>query len=595
MTTTTLHRLGAALAAAAAALGLALLPAAPAHAATTYTFTGAFDSVTADHHTWGDAENWSPNGVPGNGDSVVVQDVPGHTVHVDDVPDVTLASLTVSGADDTRLGAGGETLTVTGSFAWSGGQLRPDLVLAPGASGTVASGPAKQLWGNLVVGGTLTLDNTGDRAVQIEEHHQVQVQPGGRLVSTGSSGLTYDACCAAPDKVVNHGTIDVTSGQLTLEKIELDQLARLHVAGGAVLHGSGLARLGGGATYDGPGTLLIDGTDRPSPDPAHPDAVQGGVLVSGTNTLTNGFRLVAGADSELTGVGTLDGAGSVVLQSAAVYAALALGPGVDLDVAPGPASSLGVWDDDLAGYHAQLTLNGHNVVEAGARLTIDARTSLTVGAAGSLTVPGGATIDSGTCCSDAPELIGAAGSSLTLGGGGGLADLRWVTVAQAGSTSVPAGGSVRFTKTTYVQRDGSLSLGARSTLAADTDVELAGGTLGGTGRLAANLVNTHGVVAPGTGRHPGTLTLDGYVQGKHGELRLRTTKRKASKLVVSGSARLRGTLKVTGPRPRPGRKATVVHAAHLSGRFTHAKAGRWHPVYTHKIVKLVARRPAPHR
>src|SRR3954452_10189957 len=55
-------------------LGLMYAVPVAAHASgTTYTWVGNTQLAGADNHSWTDGRNWSPEGVPGDGDSVVIE------------------------------------------------------------------------------------------------------------------------------------------------------------------------------------------------------------------------------------------------------------------------------------------------------------------------------------------------------------------------------------------------------------------------------------------------------------------------------------------------------------------------------------------
>ena len=120
---------------AALAVALAVLAATPAHAATAYTWTGQ----GTDHTYWSNAQNWSPNGVPTNGDSVSVGSLPGGPSDITAIPTVSLASLSIAEtANNIYLDAtAASTLTVTNSLSWSGGDISVPLTLAAGATGVI--------------------------------------------------------------------------------------------------------------------------------------------------------------------------------------------------------------------------------------------------------------------------------------------------------------------------------------------------------------------------------------------------------------------------------------------------------------------------
>src|SRR5690242_19770054 len=71
----------------------------PAYAATSYSWIGSAANSGGDNHSWTDAKNWKPAGIPGAGDSVSVAppDALYCAVHIDTgVPTATLTSLALS-------------------------------------------------------------------------------------------------------------------------------------------------------------------------------------------------------------------------------------------------------------------------------------------------------------------------------------------------------------------------------------------------------------------------------------------------------------------------------------------------------------------
>src|SRR5690349_19192776 len=83
--------------------------------ATTYTFT----ELGNDHVQWNNPQNWSPNGIPGAGDDVIIKQNPGGPSHV-----VLPGAVTVRSID---LEAGGSlsdgSITATGGLTWLGGAI----------------------------------------------------------------------------------------------------------------------------------------------------------------------------------------------------------------------------------------------------------------------------------------------------------------------------------------------------------------------------------------------------------------------------------------------------------------------------------------
>ncbi len=573
--------------------GTLLASTALAQAATSYTWTGGYDVPGADHHSWSDPLNWYPQGVPGDGDTVVVPGVAGQgATYVRAVPAVTLAGLTVAGTtgNAVHLGEDGDALTVDGTFSWTGGEIVTDVTLGPDATGTISGSEPKSMSGDLTDAGTLTLDDMGVGGVTLRWSHALTVTPTGTLRSTGTSGLTHDRCCTDPDRLVNQGTVEVADGTFTVDGVEVDHTGTWRTAVGATaVVTASPVRLGPAATYSGGGTVAIDDAPDPSPDPEHPDLQQGGVLLSGTTTLEDGTRLVASSGTPLTGTGTVAGDGALDLDGAIVYADLTTDPGVAVGVLGGRTTRVSVWDRDLAGYHGQISVAGAAAVANGTDLELDQGTTTTLARGASLTLPGGAGIVSRTCCTDVPELVVGAGATMRLGGGELPTTLDDVTIESSGSVPVVRGSTVTLGSTTLVQRAGVTTVAPKALLdVSNGSFTLRGGTLRGSGRVAGATVNTGGVVAPGTSRTPAVLRLDSYQQSRRGTLALDVKGKRADRLVLSSSATLGGRLTVSG-KPAAHARLTVVTAPACSGRFAKVKARGLAVDYARKRVSLVSR------
>ncbi len=78
-----------------------------------------------DNHSWMDARNWQPNGIPATGDSASISPV-GHPcrAEVDGVPaGLVLEALALTGSQDCSLSISGGFLSVLGTFTWETGVL----------------------------------------------------------------------------------------------------------------------------------------------------------------------------------------------------------------------------------------------------------------------------------------------------------------------------------------------------------------------------------------------------------------------------------------------------------------------------------------
>ncbi len=179
-----------------------------------------------------------------------------------------------------------------------------------GATGTIA-GPANVkgvgsselgVPGTINVSGSLALDNTSGSGGSINlsggvSQGIIDVMPGGTLTATGTNNL-FDSCCGAGVPTLeNNGTIDVTSGQLFTQGVDLDQAGHLSVAAGALLDADAPTTLENSSTYTGGGEMLLDLSAVPT-------------TLGGTISLGKGFHLNLGPQACMDGTGTITGKGS---------------------------------------------------------------------------------------------------------------------------------------------------------------------------------------------------------------------------------------------------------------------------------------------
>lgn len=174
-------------------------------ASTTYTWNNAVASGA-----WTTATNWTPNGVPGNGDAVVFNN--GTAVTVTAVPSVNLRSVTMTGAGDVTWQAAGSR-TVNVGFT---GAANPVFSLAAGKqlnfSGTlnpivlnIKSGFTATVAGTIVFSGP---SGSVDHRLTGEAANAITFQSGSRFVAgTFFGGNPFGATGVSNTVVFASGSI----------------------------------------------------------------------------------------------------------------------------------------------------------------------------------------------------------------------------------------------------------------------------------------------------------------------------------------------------------------------------------------------------
>lgn len=489
-----------------ATLVLATMFVAPvaAHAAgTTYTWVGNTQSASADNHSWTDARNWSPAGVPGDGDSVIIKQPAKNDcfAHVDAVPTVTLAAFTL--AEDPTLctvSVSGGSITVEGTFDWNGGELDTPTTLAASATGTVAGSNQRlnALTQHLELDGRLTLQGaTGTGALQILHGETLHIAPGGSLGSTGTNEIDGSACCTTPAKVINDGTLSLGGGILTIADAELDQLARVaSSAGGGLVTSGAPITTGATGSYTGGGRWTIEN--------------RAAAVFHGTQTLGAGFHLELGGltsvfTSYLGGTVTLAGTGSFDWTGGVLQAQLTIAHGVAVHVAGahtgGAARVLRGRDYSLGGAGVPVVQVNHGTisVSAGARISTSAQTRLVNAADGVLALAPGTAIAGQSCCVSPDRVVNAGTVQVTAAAGTATVPMTFVSYQSTGTTSISAGHTLLLSGgATGVLAGGTITGGGQLTVA--TPVSLSG-TVTVAAHTTARL-DAHGLLQ-------GTATLAG--------------------------------------------------------------------------------------
>jgi hypothetical protein len=527
---------------------------------TTYSWLGQRDGVSgSDTHDWTNPLNWSPAGVPGDGDSVfAVPPANASGLHLDTIPsNLSLVDLTMADTGDpavsslARVSLQDGSITITGHLSWTGGQLLTPLTLAGGATGTITGGHGDHAYisTTMTVNGALTLSGATDtKSVSIDNPNSLVIGTGGSLTSQGDNTIGA-GCCINPSHLINHGTIHAQRGTLRVSGVQFDQDNAVAFDHGTLLTDSAPFNAADGGHYTGTGTWAIEDND------GH------GVTLTGTQTLAPQVTLAlqtstADADVSLGGTFTLAGSGSFRWAGGTLEGTATIGHGVTAVLSGGPSTGnsarvLQGKDYTGAGSPAQATFTNHGrlVLAGRAQLNTTSGARLVNASDGTITAAAGTAIVAEGCCLD-PDSITNAGTFLVA----------------ANTAKQP----VALTSEVVRQTGGTLTIAHSATLAVDLNsLVIAGGQLVGTGTVKGAVTNSGGRVSPG-GTSTGTLAITGaYAQSAKGSLLVdETTARRHDLLSIGGSASVAGRLSVSnhGSKPKSAatRRVLTAKALHLS-------------------------------
>jgi hypothetical protein len=539
-----------------ALLGLA----APAHAAVSYTWTGATN------FSWGTASNWSPAGVPTAGDSVTLSAATVPTrLHITGVPAVSLQNLavaTTSGNNVSLSGAG--PVSVAGAFSWSGGDINLPLTLA--GAGTVAATPANPAhFGNsgqlLTVSGALTFLGPGAASanalssVELMFDSNITIAPGGRIDLANGARILANRCCTSPTStLVNQGTLRALGGASHLDNLGLDQSGTIDIAAGSTLGAvGGPMRVLGGAVTGG-GTLSIPTTSGNAFDPLHPADPDNTLKLLGNLALAGGSTLALGANTEVAGIGAITGAGAVVLAGARVRGAVSFG--VPVTTVAGTTSRLVVWDKNVAGQHGDVVLAAGGQVAPGSTLAVNGGSRLTVPAGQTLGLSPGSTLSSDGCCTNPGQL--AVNGTLAVN----AATIKWVTLSGAGRVTQAGSSTWELAGTAFAT----------------------GAVVSGSGVINGDLPSGAATVTPA-----GVLKVTGdYAPSASGTLAV-----EGGTLQVGGDAALAGTLRRAPGAVARNKTLDVLTAGSVTGTFGCSRTPGAVPLYSKTKVSLLGVGGAP--
>jgi fibronectin-binding autotransporter adhesin len=542
---------------------LALATPGVAHA-TSYTFTAA----GVDHTQWNNPQNWAPNGVPGAGDDVTIEQNQGGPSHVTLGNAVTVRSIV--------LGTGGSlsnfSITATGGLTWLGGSVFTTLDLPAGSSSTMSSADPKSLGDTLGDGITVegSLDLGGSGVLTIGA--QSPISNSGSLTFEPGVTVLGGTCCVAPAHVTSSGTLTVAGpGTAALQTISVELTGSVALSNGALL-----AISGGPATLTAPLALSGSGRLQLTGNKA--------AVLSGTIGLDAAITLEVGASADLAGTGTLLGGaldwtggriiGDVTTSSTTAVTIEGTGnKGLAVDSSPGKLTTFGA--TDVAGT-GQLILSG----------------VATFTNAGSLTMHSGSTITGASCCVSPNKVVNK--GTLLSNATSGTATISNLAFTNAGTVDVRSG-TLSITNVDPLQTKGSTLLDG-GTLSSNRTFQLKKGKLLGTGSIQASVNNIGATVQPGAigVKHAtGMLSITGsYTQGATATYQPDVTGAAAyDQLAVGGAASLGGTLTVWTKRNLvlpSGTRLHIVTAATRSGSYATVNALGYSVDYLPAGVDLVA-------
>jgi hypothetical protein len=466
----------AALACALTAGTLALAPA--SKAATTRTWTG-----NGDGSTWADANNWSGNAAPENGDSVVigptatqtrpsVTGMPGGT----QLQDLTMTNSSLSGGD----------VTVSGDFSWSVASSFNTLGVALTVDGDATfSGAGEQdSTQPMVFDGNTDVEGPGLLSIQ---DVGTAVTNNGVLAMSPSAEMRATVCCATTDALVNTGTVTVPSSAAETAAfgfMKFENQGSLNVGAGSTLHVyGGPGDLSSASVIDGGGTVQFD--------------------MGAAITVATGVTLAAGSTVELTGNGEffgpggLKGSGKFTWSGGTIDGDFDVASAIRTTVSGTAKKSLMSPGKTLAllAFHGPVTVQDTGPLEAfGANIS----------SSGTFTIMPGATVEASECCAS-PDLFTSTGTLTVPASTGGIAELDWLSFQDNGTVSVGAGstlhvtvapgafgadvtisggGTVEFDQSAQMKLSSKVSIGAGTTVLLTGEATFLGpGMLAGSGRF----------------------------------------------------------------------------------------------------------------
>jgi hypothetical protein len=347
---------------------------------------------------------------------------------------------------------GAGTITGTGSFDFTGGDLTAALTIAPGASMDVTGtgGPDLADFSCGTQDGRITNNGTilvGQGTLSLGTAGTITTGKGATFAIAPGATVTTDACCGSKKLLFTKGTLQVTAPPAgvasgtpaTLDFAPLDNSGTISVASGQkLLLANGPTTFAGGMSVTGAGGATV---------------IQAPATASGTLTVGANATLDLDQNGSVDGVVNLAGTGALHWTggslsgtvSVPATVGVSISGAVGHEVTPRPNGKVSV-----------LTTNGPVTVAAG---TAKAADSIDVDngdqwvSAGTLTLPQHASLGASTCCGPTPGLVNT--GTMTVATGGGKDDV---------TTPVLNDGTLNLASGILAQTAGSFQQGASGTL-----------------------------------------------------------------------------------------------------------------------------------
>jgi hypothetical protein len=490
-------------------VGLQVLAPPLAHASTSYTWTGK-----GNDGNWNNPMNWDPNGMPSDGDSVTIAPYPPDTLDADvtGVPQgLTLANFTLSGSSTD---VSGGSLTVTGSFDWSGDGSLATSVTVNGTA-TISDNGQKILQSpdgstiiNLNLAGSTTVSGTG----------LALSGSGANIINTGTftlqpgSLISGQVCCVSLAQFINQGSVVVLPSLLGSQSTIINAVAfndqgKVNIGSNSTLElQTAPSTFAAGVSFSGGGTLLIDNRAT--------------VQLSGAVNLGSGTTFQLGLDQNnfpgtLTGTGTLSGSGTFSWTGGTLAANLTVASPVKTSIS---GNSQKVLDATFGLATGILTVGGKTTL-SGTGLNLNGPAILTN--TGTFTPQTGSTISAFSCCANPAQFVNK-GTFTSDVGAGNTFSISGVAFNNSRTVDLKSG-TFQFGGLDYTQTAGTTKLdgGSLTSTWSSPIVDLRGGSLTGQGVITASVYNA-ALIDPGSSpSSEGVITIIGnYTQTSAGTLRI---------------------------------------------------------------------------